>query len=68
LKNGKTEASANSTSIFANNTELTSRALKADYYVTKKVEISTLVASALSGSTIAAAISYSLRIFIYMSK
>jgi len=68
LKNGDTIATVNSTSIFANNTEFKSLAFEANYYLSKKVGISASVASALSGSIIAAAPSYSVGVFIDMSK
>ncbi|MCH8330129.1 MAG: hypothetical protein IH946_01920 [Bacteroidetes bacterium] len=68
LKNGDTAETTTSTSIFANNSEYTSLALEAAYYVTKRVGFSGAIAGALRGEIIAAAPSYSVGVFYDMSK
>ncbi len=68
FKNGETAESNTSTSIFANNTEYSSIALEANYYVTNRVGVSANVAGAFRGEIIAAAPSFSFGIFYDMSK
>ena len=68
FKNGATAETVTSTSIFANNSEFSSIAFEANYYVTKKVGISAGVAGAFRGEIIAAAPSYSVGVFYDMSK
>ncbi len=68
LQNGDTAETTTSTSIFANNTEYSSFALEANYYVTKRVGVSANVAGAFTGAIIAAAPSYSVGIFYDMGK
>lgn len=63
FKNGDTAATANSTSIFANNTEFSGVALEANYYLTKRWGVSASVAGAFRGEIIAAAPSYSVGVF-----
>lgn len=63
LKNGETAATANSTSIFANNTEFTGVALEANYYLNKRWGVSASIAGAFRGEIIAAAPSYSVGVF-----
>ncbi len=68
LKNGDTAATTTSTSLFANNSEFTSVSLEASFYVSKKVGLSASFANPLRGEIIAAAPSYSVGVFIDMSK
>ena len=68
LQNGDTAETTTSTSIFANNTEYSSFAFEANYYVTKRVGVSANVAGAFTGAIIAAAPSFSLGVFYDMSK
>jgi len=68
FKNGATAAEVTSTSIFANNSEYTSYGFEAAYYITKKVGVSASVASAFRGEIIAAAPSYSVGVFLDLSK
>lgn len=63
FKNGETAATITSTSIFANNTEYTSFAVEAAYYVTKRVGFSASYAGAWRGEIIAAAPTYSVGVF-----
>lgn len=62
--NGIDREEVTSTSIFANNTEFVSLAAEIAYYVSPKVGFSASYASALSGSIILAAPSYSVGIFL----
>jgi hypothetical protein len=68
LQNGGAAEPITSPSIFANNTEYSSFAIEANYYVTKHVGVSANVAGAFTGANIAAAPSYSLGVFYDMSK
>ncbi|MFK7899267.1 MAG: hypothetical protein AB8B61_00775 [Cyclobacteriaceae bacterium] len=68
FKNGITAQDVSNASIFANNTEYTSYALEANYYVTKKMGLSAAYASAFRGEIIAAAPSYSVGVFLDLSK
>ncbi len=68
FKNGATAETVTSTSIFANNSEFSSIAFEASYYVTKKVGISAGVAGAFRGEIIAAAPSYSVGVFLDLSR
>lgn len=68
LKNGDTAINNTSTSIFANNTEFASLALEANYYLTKKIGVSASYAGALRGEIIAAAPSFSIGVFVDLSK
>lgn len=68
LKNGETAASITSTSIFANNTEFSSIAIEANYYLTTQLGLSISAAGAHRGEIIAAAPSYSFGIFYDLSK
>jgi len=64
FKNGDTAETATSTSIFANNSEFTSLAFEANYFLTEKIGISASYAGALAGRVIAAASSYNVGFFI----
>jgi hypothetical protein len=64
LKNGLVSSQANSTSIFANNTEFMSISLEANYLLTKKLGLSASAAEAVRGEIIPAAPAYSLGLFI----
>ncbi len=68
LKNGATAETTTSTSLFANNSEFTSIALEANLYVSKKVGFSASIAGAVRGEIIAAAPSYSVGVFLDLSK
>lgn len=68
FQNGDLAPSINSTSIFANNSEFTSYGLEAAYYITKQFGVSASFASAFRGKIIAAAPSYSVGIFLDLSK
>lgn len=68
LQNGDTAETTTSTSIFANNTEYSSFAFEANYYVSKRVGVSANVAGAFTGAIIAAAPSYSIGVFYDMGK
>lgn len=68
LKNGSTAESVTSTSLFANNSEFSSLAIEANYYITDKVGISVSAAGAIRGEIIAAAPSYSFGVFYDMNK
>ncbi len=68
FNNGATAENANSTSIFANNSEFVAIGLEANLYVTRRVGISAGFANAVSGSIIAAAPSYSVGVFYDMSR
>ncbi len=66
LKNGATAATANSASIFANNTEYASIAFEANYYLTKSLGFSAGMAGAFRGEVIAARPSYTVGVFYDM--
>ncbi len=68
FKNGATAEDITSTSIFSNNSEYISYSLEAAYYFTKKVGMSLSYASAFRGEIIAAAPSYSVGVFLDLSK
>jgi len=68
LQNGDLTPQVNSTSIFANNSEFTSYGVEAAYYITKQFGISASFASAFRGKIIAAAPSYSVGVFLDLSK
>jgi hypothetical protein len=68
FKNGATAETTTSTSLFANNAEYVSYSLDVAYYVTKKVGFSLGYASAFKGEIIAAAPSYSVGVFLDLSK
>lgn len=68
LKNGFTAATANSTSVFANNTEFTSFSLEVNQYLTHKIGLSAGAAGAFRGEIIAAAPSFTFGIFLDLSK
>lgn len=68
LKNGDNAETTMSTSIFANNSEYISYSFEGAYYVTKKFGFSLSYASAFRGEIIAAAPSYSVGVFLDLSK
>jgi len=68
FKNGDTAANNTSTTIFANNTEFASIALEVNYYFTPQFGISASYAGALRGEIIAAAPSYSVGLFLDLSR
>ena len=70
LKNGATAETAtiNSTSIFANNSENTSFGVEAAVYLTKRWGVSASYATAFRGEIIAAAPSYSVGVFLDMTR
>ncbi len=68
LQNGETVETIMRTSIFANNTEYTSLGLEANYYISDKIGVSASITSALRGEIIAASPSYSIGIFLDLSK
>jgi hypothetical protein len=68
FKNSDRTQTINSTSIFANNAEFVSLGLEANVYVTRRAGISAGFATAVSGSIIAAAPSYSVGVFYDMSR
>lgn len=68
FQNGDTTADNTSTSIFANNSEYTSFGVEAAYYLTKNVGVSASFASAFRGRIIAAAPSYSVGVFVDLSR
>ncbi len=68
FKNGATAETVSSTSIFANNSEFTSLGLEANLYVTKKLGLSVGAAGAFRGEIIAAAPSYSVGVFVDLSR
>ena len=67
FKNG-TAVETNSINLFSNNAEYISYSLDIAYYVTKKVGFSLGYASAFRGESIAAAPSYSVGVFLDLSK
>jgi len=68
LKNGTLASDANSTSIFANNSEFTSISTEAAYYITPKFGVSASYATAFRGEIIFANPSYSVGVFLDLSK
>ncbi len=68
FKNGDTAETTTSTSIFANNSEFLSVGVEGSYYITKKVGVSVSAAGAFRGEIIAAAPSYSVGVFLDLSK
>jgi len=68
FKNGDTAATSTSTSIFANNSEFLSLGGEVSFYVTKKFGVSASIAGAVKGEIIAAAPSYSVGVFLDLSK
>ncbi|MFK7908759.1 MAG: hypothetical protein AB8B69_26760 [Chitinophagales bacterium] len=68
FKNGETAETTTSTSIFANNSEYTSFSVEANYLLTKKMGVSVSYATAFRGEIIAAAPSYSVGVFLDLSK
>lgn len=68
FKNGATAETITSTSLFANNAEFTSITFEANYYISKKFGVSASVGTAVRGEIIAAAPSYSVGVFLDMSK
>ncbi len=68
FQNGVETADNTITSIFANNSEFTSFGVEAAYYVTKNFGVSASFASAFRGQIIAAAPSYSVGVFLDLSK
>lgn len=68
LKNGATAETVTSTSIFANNSEYISYSFELNQYFTNKLGLSVGVASAFRGEIIAAAPSFSVGVFLDMTK
>lgn len=68
LKNGTASGESNSTSIFANNSEFTSYSAEVAFYVTKKFGVSASYASAFRGEIIFANPSYSVGVFLDLTK
>jgi hypothetical protein len=68
LKNGATAETVTSTSIFANNSEYVSYSVELNQYVTKKLGLSVGYTSAVRGEIIAAAPSFSVGVFLDLSK
>lgn len=68
FNNGDLGENINSTSIFADRAEYTSYGVEAAYYITKQFGISASFASAFRGKIIAAAPSYSVGVFLDLSK
>ncbi len=68
FKNGDTAATTTSTSIFANNSEFFSLGGEVSFYITKKIGVSASAASAVRGEIIAAATSYSVGVFLDLSR
>ena len=68
LKNGTLASESNSTSIFANNSEFTSYSFEAAYYFTPKFGVSVNYASAFRGEIIFASPSYSVGVFLDLTK
>ncbi len=68
FKNGDTAATSITTSIFANNSEFLSLGAEVSYYITKKFGVSASIAGAVKGEIIAAAPSYSIGVFLDLSK
>lgn len=68
FKNGATAETVTSTSIFANNSEFLSVSLESSVYLSPKLGVSASVAGALRGEIIAAAPTYSVGIFLDLSR
>ena len=68
LRNGKTAAELNSTSVFANNAEYLSLGVEAAYNITDDFGVSAGFASAISGKLIYAAPSYSVGVYFKLTK
>jgi hypothetical protein len=68
FKNGGTAETITSTSIFANNSEYLSVSLESSVYLGPKLGVSASVAGALRGEIIAAAPTYSVGVFLDLSK
>ncbi len=68
LQNGTLSSDSNSTSIFANNSEFTSYSVEAAVYLTKKFGVSASYASAFRGQIIFANPSYSVGVFLDLTK
>ncbi|MGB0839626.1 MAG: hypothetical protein ACPGXL_05775 [Chitinophagales bacterium] len=68
FKNGETAATVTSTSLFANNAEFVGIGIEANYYITPKVGVSASTAGAFRGEIIAARPSYSVGVFLDLSK
>ena len=68
FKDGETAATSITTSIFANNSEFLSLGAEVSYYITKKFGVSASIAGAVKGEIIAAAPSYSVGVFLDLSK
>ncbi|MEO1655534.1 MAG: hypothetical protein AAFU64_18475, partial [Bacteroidota bacterium] len=68
FQNGQTAADFTGTSIFANNTEFFSLSVEANCYVTERVGVSANYTGAVSGSIIFAAPSYSVGVFLDLTK
>jgi hypothetical protein len=68
LQNGTLSSGVNGSSIFANNSEFTSYSAEAAVYLTKQFGVSASYASAFRGQIIFANPSYSIGIFLNLSK
>lgn len=68
LRNGTLASDANSTSIFANNSEHTSLTTEVAYYITPKFGVSASYATAFRGELIFANPSYSVGVFLDLKK
>lgn len=68
LQNGTLSSEINSTSIFANNSEFTSYSVEAAVYLTKQFGVSASYASAFRGQIIFANPSYSVGVFLDLTK
>lgn len=68
FKNGDTSDQQNTTSIFANNSEYTSYSIEAAAYLTKTLGISVNFTSAFRGEIIFASPSYSVGVFLDLSR
>lgn len=68
FQNGTLSSDVNSTSIFANNSEFTSYSLEAAVYLTKRFGVSASYASAFRGQIIFASPSYSVGVFLDLTK
>jgi hypothetical protein len=68
FNNGALNENANSSTIFADRAEFTSYGFEAAYYLTNQIGVSVSFASAFRGKIIAAAPSYSVGVFLDLSK
>jgi len=68
FKNGQSAAEANTTSVFANNSEFTSYSAEVAYYIKPKFGVSAGYASAFRGEIIFAKPSYSVGVFFDLGK